>query len=591
MKTRRNFLNLFLVAALLASGWMGVFAPARDAAAQPTKDSLVVTSDADDASAHDNMLGDGTCMDNGMRCTLRAAIEEANSSSDSDTITFASAMTIQIDVGEGYLPAISNPVTIDASSVWDTTNNKPGVILNGGGGSFSGLQLFAGGCVIRGLHIDNFGFNGLVISSANNQIGGTTQGHRNVISGNANCGILIFGSTAQYNLVQNNYIGTNPSGTLAHSNESGIMITDHASYNTIGGSTAAEGNLISGNTNYGVVIFGAGSDGNALGGNLIGTTIVGAALPNGAGGVQLTDGAQYNYIGGGGALEANTIRYHTGPGIVVLGANFTNMERNTISDNNFGVYIQDGAENSIIDNTIASNVTDGVRVGGAASLGNWISQNSIYNNLDQGIDLTDGGNSELAAPTITSATIGGASGTACANCIVQIFSDDVDEGETYHGMVNADASGNWSYIGALAGPKITATATNSVLSTSEFSAPYTLGGGGNQAPNAPGCPSPIDNDTQIFINPMVSWCGDDPDGDTVTYKVYGRVQGSSTWIQWCSTTNTYCQLGRLQTFTTYEWQVTADDGNGGVTSGPVWRFTTGDTFSGYAIYLPMTVKK
>ena len=50
--------------------------------------------------------------------------------------------------------------------------------------------------------------------------------------------------------------------------------------NTVGGTAAGAGNVISGNTNYGVYLT-AGSSGNTVAGNLIGTTAAGdAALAN-----------------------------------------------------------------------------------------------------------------------------------------------------------------------------------------------------------------------------------------------------------------------------------------------------------------------
>ncbi|OGR28895.1 MAG: hypothetical protein A2139_11630 [Desulfobacca sp. RBG_16_60_12] len=140
----------------------------------------------------------------------------------------------------------------------------------------------------------------------------------------------------------------------------------------------------------------------------------------------------------------------------------------------FGVLISGGWNSFIGGNTITANLQDGIRVIGSTATGNWIMQNSIYGNTFKGIELFDGGNGELAAPAITNANSGGASGTSCANCYIEIFSDSSDEGQTYHGAVNADGSGNWTYIGALTGPHVTATATDANSNTSEFSAPKTI---------------------------------------------------------------------------------------------------------------------
>ena len=73
-------------------------------------------------------------------------------------------------------------------------------------------------------------------------------------------GVAIAGDSGPIgNLVQGNYIGTDSTGTVALGNgRSGVRIssaigsTDSASHNTIGGTAAGAGNLISGNKEDGV---------------------------------------------------------------------------------------------------------------------------------------------------------------------------------------------------------------------------------------------------------------------------------------------------------------------------------------------------
>ena len=78
-------------------------------------------------------------------------------------------------------------------------------------------------------------------------------------------------------------------------------------------------------------------------------------------------------------------------------------------------------------------------------------RNSIHHNAGKGIENINGGNGELAPPVIANASAAGATGTACPDCDVQIFSDDDDQGEVFEVAVVANSSGDWSYSGPLTG--------------------------------------------------------------------------------------------------------------------------------------------
>ena len=90
------------------------------------------------------------------------------------------------------------------------------------------------------------GLDGVEIntSASSNTIGGTIAGAGNVISGNASDGVEI-DEAATANLVIGDLIGTDVTGTVAVGNLEGVVIT--GSNNTIGGTAAGAGNLISGN--------------------------------------------------------------------------------------------------------------------------------------------------------------------------------------------------------------------------------------------------------------------------------------------------------------------------------------------------------
>ena len=111
----------------------------------------------------------------------------------------------------------------------------------------------------------------------------------NLISGNG-MGIRIGqlwdpGSTL--NTVQNNLIGTDKNGNRAIPNTRyGIQIND--SLNTIGGTEPGQANVISGNLQGGVLVYGNNSIGNIVSGNLIGTDSTGLyPLPNMGNGIQI----------------------------------------------------------------------------------------------------------------------------------------------------------------------------------------------------------------------------------------------------------------------------------------------------------------
>src|SRR6185295_14272932 len=88
--------------------------------------------------------------------------------------------------------------------------------------------------------------------STNNVIGGGGSARRNIISEN-DSGIAIEGPGASFNLVQGNYIGTNVIGSdnVLYGNGIGVLISDGATDNTIGGTKAKFRNVVSGNSDAG----------------------------------------------------------------------------------------------------------------------------------------------------------------------------------------------------------------------------------------------------------------------------------------------------------------------------------------------------
>lgn len=211
--------------------------------------------------------------------TLRDALtsSEADSTSTRRFIVFGSDIAIISLTSD--LPVITKTTTIDGTSHPDWTSD-PIVVLSSGGAAqaldFSG----ASNCVLRGVHINNtfnlravrieagtgntvagnwlglpaFGSGGsngdnLVLDGTTNcTVGGTTAADRNVISGAANRGIWVLAASGAQ--ILGNYIGTDSTGLVATGNDTGIYV-DNLSTGTVIGS-AANGNVIAASTASGI---------------------------------------------------------------------------------------------------------------------------------------------------------------------------------------------------------------------------------------------------------------------------------------------------------------------------------------------------
>ena len=203
---------------------------------------------------------------------------------------------------------------------------------------------FLGGFVAGG-GTSNAG-NGIVIEegSSNDLIGGSTAAARNIIGANALSGIVLIAGTISGGmsgtLVENNFIGVDQTGAAAIPNGvGGVLIQSGTHDNTIGGAAAGLGNVISGNTQIGVQITGAGSSNNLIAGNLIGTNSAGTgAIPNTKNGILIDTSAAANTIGGTTSGSRNVIGGNSMDGVEVSGLNTnqTLIEGNFIGTNAAG---------------------------------------------------------------------------------------------------------------------------------------------------------------------------------------------------------------------------------------------------------------
>ncbi len=330
-------------------------AVARRQAARPRLEALedrwllspyIVTSNADSGSG-----------------TLRDAITQANLGSyneiDFKIGTSGSAQTINLT---SQLPTLTaNGVYINGLSQGGSGNTTRLITLNGtgAGSSSDGLLLQGSGNIVSGLILENFTKNGIEVAGNSNAIGGTATGAGNVISGNTADGILIDSGVSGVT-VQGNYIGTNTAGTAALANKVGIE--DAGNNNTIGGSVVGVRNIISGNTNDGVLID-SGASGNVVSGNILGLNASGsAALANSGNGLEVQGTS--NTIGGPVYYARNFIAGNSKDGIL-LGSSSSG---NQVLDNFIGLNISgtlgvanlNGVEIAGSNNTLGSTVSGGI---------------------------------------------------------------------------------------------------------------------------------------------------------------------------------------------------------------------------------------
>ena len=341
-------------------------------------------------------------------------------------------------------------------------------------------------------------------------------------------GVVISGATG--NTVLGNRIGTNAAGTAAVANAfNGVRLQNSATGNTIGGTTTGARNILSGNTVNGVLVqTGAGT--NTIRGNFIGTDATGAvALPNNFAGVNIFGPGGSNSIGGSTAAARNVISGNAGRGVIIQSASLSNSVRGNFigvaadgssalgntGASGRGIEIIGSSNNNQIGGTsagegniIANNALEGIAIG-SSSTGIRIQGNSIYANNNLGIDLTgdgvtpnDAGDADTGAnnlqnfPVLTSAitnagttTVAGTlDSTANSTFRIEFFSNPTcdpsgnGEGQTFLGFVNVttNGSGIGSFnttipIATSVGQVLTTTATNtSTGDTSEFSACRTI---------------------------------------------------------------------------------------------------------------------
>src|SRR5205823_1051458 len=182
--------------------------------------------------------------------------------------------------------------------------------------------------------------DGISIDHApNNEIGGTGSGEANLISGNRRDGIRFIDQSATGNVVEGNIIGLDITGRAGLGNNRNGIYLATALNNTIGGTDHGSRNLISGNNAWAIVVDNVGN-GNVLQGNWIGLDILGSCrVPNG-GGINCV--AAQTSIGGTGPGAGNLISGNTNEGIL-LGGSHNVVQGNLIGTDASGTFpVPDG---------------------------------------------------------------------------------------------------------------------------------------------------------------------------------------------------------------------------------------------------------
>ncbi len=389
--------------------------------------------------------------------SLRQAILDAEASPGPDTIAFnipgAGVHTI---TPLSLLPIISNPVTIDGYT-------QPG----------SAPNTNATGALNTVLQIEIDG------TSAPNRcltIGASDATVRGLVVNRCSDAIQLFNPISASPtgiVVAGNFIGTDPTGLSASPNAIGVDIAFPQGGTvgaTIGGTNAADRNLISGNSNVGISVtsnFNGGST-SVIQGNIIGLDKNAAgAIPNVQFGISFSGlGPTTSTIGGLTPEEGNIISGNSSIGIGASGDSQTlTIRGNSIFDNGaLGIRLSGQSDLSL---PMPNDAGDGD--GGANGQQNFPIVSSVTSQLVAGASTRIQG--VLHSQPSTTFDLDFYENLACTS-----FPREFLEGQSYigSGQVTTDGSGTGVFdvtlpVSVAAGARITSTATGPTGATSEFS--------------------------------------------------------------------------------------------------------------------------
>jgi titin len=365
--------------------------------------------------------------------SLRQAITSATSGTDTINFAIPGPGVQTITVVSLPLPTITVPVVIDGTTQ-PGYSNTPLIELSGANLVSVGLFLAGGGSMVRGLAINRFTSYGIQIQGpGGNQIAG-------------------------------NFIGTDPTGTLSEGNKEGIWIYN-SSGNVIGGTNAADRNVISGNSDAGVYLQG-NANGNIIQGNYLGTDASGASALGNVNGVAVY-AAPNTQIGGlsviGGAVPGprNVISGNSGSGIYLVNASGSLVQGNYLGTDRLGAVALPNHGDGITLLGASATTVGGTNTGA----GNLISGNNLGGVSLQGASANNQVQGNLIGPGAagTNAVANLASGvnllSSSGNLIggASVAARNVISGNLLDGILITNSSGNTvagNYIG------VDATGTN-----------------------------------------------------------------------------------------------------------------------------------
>lgn len=250
--------------------------------------TFVVNSTADTPDAN---FGDKICADSQGRCTLRAALTEANWNSGPDRIEFnlSGSAPVRIQLSSATMPLIhdrSGGVTIDGYSQPGSRVNTASV----GSNAIPGIELVGTGNSPRG--------NALRIVSGGNTV-------RGILFRSFYRAVVLDGPDARNNRFVGNWLGFTTSGSApSYTTNVGVLIDHGASDNIIGTPALADVNVM-GNMTKPIFLSGPGTNGNLMQNNFFCMAPSGMSTAECQTGIDADFGPKHNVIGGTAARERN----------------------------------------------------------------------------------------------------------------------------------------------------------------------------------------------------------------------------------------------------------------------------------------------